>query len=201
MIIASVGLCSCSILNSVMTESQWKAAFSPSRFTDFTMEGKLVASGEEIASFALLAEGSAASWDVAYAESEFSVSLRVEEGGLFASEEAFVDLRPLLSLFVDSFSDYGYYFGSYQSKLGQSAAEAACSAVNSLGGIVEFATLPSSAESEVLFDGALRVSRIDLDFAGGGAVSRPSGSDASSGLKMSLSFSAYGSTSSKKQGA
>ena len=120
---------------------------------------------------------------------------------LFASEEALVDLRPLLSLFVDSFSDYGYYFGSYQSKLGQSAAEAACSAVNSLGGIVEFAALPSSAESEVLFDGALRVSRIDLAFAGGGAVSRPSGSDASSGLKMSLSFSAYGSTSLKKQGA
>ena len=98
-----------------VTESQWKAAFSPSRFTDFTMEGKLVASGEEIATFSLLADGSAASWDVAYAESEFSVPLRVEQGGLFASEEALVDLRPLLSLFVDSFSDYGYYFGSYQS--------------------------------------------------------------------------------------
>lgn len=193
MIIASVGLCSCSILNSVMTESQWKAAFSPSRFTDFTMEGKLVASGEEIATFALLADGSAASWDVAYAESEFSVSLRVEEGGLFASEEALVDLRPLLSLFVDSFSDYGYYFGSYMSTLAQSGIERACDAAESLGGIVEFLSLPDSVESEVLFDGALRVSKVDLKF-GGGSYSHHSASSASAPLELSLSFTSYGST-------
>lgn len=193
MIIASVGLCSCSILNSVMTEAQWKGAFDPSRFVDFTLDGKLTSSGEELASFALLADGEQASWNVSYPDEDFYYDLSIEEGALFPSLVATVDLRPLLGLFADSFSDYGYYFGSYMSTLAQSGIERACDAAESLGGIVEFLSLPDSVESEVLFDGALRVSKVDLKF-GGGSYSHHSASSASAPLELSLSFTSYGST-------
>lgn len=190
---AGVGLCSCSILNSVMTMTQWKAAFDPSRFVDFTLNGQVTSSGEELASFALLADGEQASWDVSYPDGDFHCNLSIEEGALFSSLAATVDLRPLLGLFADSFSDYGYYFGSYLATLAKSWAERACDAVEGLGGIVEFVALPSSVESEVLFDGALRVSKIDLKFDGA-TYNHHSATGASAPLELSLSFTSYGST-------